>query len=131
MKNGQGFLLVYSITAQSTFTDLYEIRDQILRVKNTDQVPMVLVGNKCDLEEERVIPREQGMNLARQWNCQFMETSAKLKVNVNEVFFDIVRQINRFQVHRGPAAPPGRGANGRAVTKKKPKDKGCCTCSLV
>lgn len=38
MKNGQGFLLVYSITAQSTFNDLQELREQILRVKDTDDV---------------------------------------------------------------------------------------------
>ena len=52
MKNGQGFVLVYSITAQSTFNDLQDLREQILRVKDTDDVPMVLVGNKCDLEDE-------------------------------------------------------------------------------
>lgn len=38
MKNGQGFVLVYSITAQSTFNDLMDLRDQILRVKDTDDV---------------------------------------------------------------------------------------------
>lgn len=38
MKNGQGFVLVYSITAQSTFNDLQDLRDQILRVKDTEDV---------------------------------------------------------------------------------------------
>lgn len=46
---------------------------------------MVLVGNKCDLEEERVVGKEQGVNLARQFNCAFMETSAKAKINVIDV----------------------------------------------
>lgn len=47
---------------------------------------MILVGNKCDLEDERVVGKEQGQNLARQWNnCAFLETSAKSKINVNEV----------------------------------------------
>ncbi|XP_076161943.1 RAS oncogene family member Rap1 [Ptiloglossa arizonensis] len=95
MKNGQGFLLVYSITAQSTFNDLQDLREQILRVKDTDDVPMVLVGNKCDLEDERVVGKEQGANLARQFNCAFMETSAKAKINVYDVFYDLVRQINK------------------------------------
>uniref|UniRef100_A0A8C9W521 Ras-related protein Rap-1b n=1 Tax=Scleropages formosus TaxID=113540 RepID=A0A8C9W521_SCLFO len=86
MKNGQGFALVYSITAQSTFNDLQDLREQILRVKDTDDVPMILVGNKCDLEDERVVGKEQGQNLARQWNsCAFLESSAKSKINVNEV----------------------------------------------
>uniref|UniRef100_A0A2K5ZKR9 Uncharacterized protein n=1 Tax=Mandrillus leucophaeus TaxID=9568 RepID=A0A2K5ZKR9_MANLE len=82
MKNGQGFALVYSVT--------------ILRVKDTDDVPMILVGNKCDLEDERVVGKEQGQNLARKWNnCAFLESSAKSKGNVNEIFYDLVRQINR------------------------------------
>jgi Ras-related protein Rap-1A len=108
MKNGQGFILVYSITAQSTFNDLQDLREQILRVKvrsykflfifkfnkiikinfkDTDDVPMVLVGNKCDLEDERVVGKELGKQLAQQFNCSFMETSAKAKINVNDVRF--------------------------------------------
>lgn len=88
MKNGQGFVLVYSITAQSTFNDLQDLREQILRVKDTDDVPMILVGNKCDLEEERVVGKDQGSNLARSFNnCAFLESSAKAKINVNEVSF--------------------------------------------
>merc|ERR1711974_234711 len=58
MKNGQGFVLVYSIIAQSTFNDLPDLREQILRVKDCDEVPMVLVGNKCDLQDQRVITHE-------------------------------------------------------------------------
>ena len=107
MKNGQGFVLVYSITAQSTFNDLQvssvsktkvlnwsllqDLREQILRVKDTDDVPMVLVGNKCDLEDERVVGKDQGLNLARQFsNCSFMETSAKAKIGVNDVSLNIL-----------------------------------------
>ena len=85
MKNGQGFVLVYSISSQATFNDLLELRDQILRVKDTPDVPMVLVGNKCDLEDERVVSKDQGHTLARQFSCTFMEASAKIKVNVPDV----------------------------------------------
>ena len=46
---------------------------------------MILVGNKCDLEDERVVGKNQGKELARSWNCEFQETSAKSKLNVNEV----------------------------------------------
>ena len=92
MKNGQGFVLVYSITAQSTFNDLQDLREQILRVKDTDDVPMVLVGNKCDLEDERVVGKDQGLNLARQFNnCSFMETSAKAKIGVKDVSFFVLK----------------------------------------
>ena len=86
---------MYSITTQSTFNDLQDLREQILRVKDTDDVPMILVANKCDLEDERVVGKDQGQNLARQWNCAFLETSAKSKINVSEIFYDLVRQINR------------------------------------
>ena len=95
MKNGQGFILVFSITSQATFNDLMELRDQILRVKDSEKVPMVLVGNKCDLEDDRVVQKDQGTKLAEQWTCSFFETSARKKINVDEVFFDLVRQINR------------------------------------
>uniref|UniRef100_A0A1I8IKM6 RAP1A protein n=1 Tax=Macrostomum lignano TaxID=282301 RepID=A0A1I8IKM6_9PLAT len=84
MKNGQGFLLVYSITSQSSFNDLAELREQILRVKDSDNVPIIVVGNKCDLEDERTVGKERGHSLARQWNCAFLETSAKAKLNVQE-----------------------------------------------
>ncbi|XP_055988087.1 ras-related protein Rap-1b-like, partial [Sorex fumeus] len=96
MKNGQGFVLVYSITAQSTCNDLQDQREQILRVKDTDDVPVILVGNKCDLEDGRIVGKEQGQNRARQWNnCAFLGSSAKSKINVNEIFYDLVWQINR------------------------------------
>ncbi|KAB7507217.1 UNVERIFIED_CONTAM: hypothetical protein RMT77_013406 [Armadillidium vulgare] len=95
MKNGQGFVLVYSITSQSTFNDLQDLREQILRVKDTDDVPMILVGNKCDLEDERVVGKDQGASLAKTFQCSFLESSAKAKINVNEIFIDLVRQINR------------------------------------
>jgi len=112
MKNGQGFVLVYSITAQSTFNDLLDLREQILRVKDTDDVPMILVGNKCDLEDERVVGKDQGPNLARTFNnCAFLESSAKAKINVNEIFYDLVRQINR----KNPEKKPKQSRKPRCV----------------
>ncbi|KAJ3121756.1 Ras- protein Rap-1b [Nowakowskiella sp. JEL0407] len=113
MKNGQGFILVYSITSQATFNDLMDLRDQILRVKDTEKVPMVLVGNKSDLEDDRVVTRDQGGQLAAQWgSCSFFETSARRRTNVEEVFFDLVRQINRTM-------PETSGGNGSSGKKKK------------
>jgi len=108
MKNGQGFVLVYSITAQSTFNDLQDLREQILRVKDMDNVPMVLVGNKCDLEDERVVGKDQGSNLAHQFGCTFLETSAKAKINVNDIFYDLVQQINKISPERKPKKPGRR-----------------------
>merc|ERR1711982_34493 len=86
MKNGQGFVLVYPIIAPSTFNDLPDLREQILRAKDMDDVPMVLVGNKCDLTDQRAISTEQGDVLAKKFNCVFLE-SAKTKINVEQIFF--------------------------------------------
>jgi len=115
MKNGQGFVLVYSITAQSTFGDLSDLRDQILRVKDAHEVPLVLVGNKCDLDAERVVTYSQGQSLQKTFgSCAFLEASAKSKINVNDIFYDLVRQINR----QGGTAGGKSGSN---------QSGSCCT----
>ncbi|CAF0733408.1 unnamed protein product [Rotaria sordida] len=98
VKDSHGFLLVYSITSRSTFSDIQGYYDQIITIKNIDthgRPAIVLVGNKIDLEKDRVISREAGQALARKWDCAFLETSAKDRANVTEVFYDLVRQINR------------------------------------
>jgi len=95
MKNGQGFVLVYSTIAQSTFNDLADIRDQITRVKDSDDVPIMLAGNKCDLNDQRVISAKQGEELAAKWRCQFIECSAKSKINVDNIFIQLIRKINQ------------------------------------
>jgi GTPase KRas protein len=53
MRTGEGFLLVYSITSRNTFEEISTFHQQILRVKDKDCFPMILIGNKCDLEHER------------------------------------------------------------------------------
>lgn len=109
MKNGQGFVLAYSIIAQSTFNDLPDLREQILRVKDMDDVPMVLVGNKCDLADQRVIATEQGEAMAKKFNnCAFLESSAKTKVNVEQIFFDLIRQVNRNEKFSGGGGGAGK-----------------------
>lgn len=55
MRNGEGFILVYSITSRLSFEEISTFFEQIRRVKDRDSFPMVLVGNKCDLESERQV----------------------------------------------------------------------------
>ena len=97
----KGFILVYSIVSEDTFKELQGVRDRILSVKDTEDVPpMILVGNKVDLEEERVVPKANGQALAKKFNnCAFLETSAKQRINVEETFTTLVRQINKFNPH--------------------------------
>lgn len=70
------------------------MRDQIVRVKRFEKVPLILVGNKVDLESEREVSRSDGRALAQEWGCPFIETSAKSKTMVDELFAEIVRQMN-------------------------------------
>ena len=112
MRNGQGFVLVYSITSLASFKELAQIRYQILVIKDAYFVPMVLVGNKCDLEDEREVSTDQGQDLSRQWgNITFMESSAKSKINVSEIFYDLVKQISSQK----PEKPDKRRRKRRCV----------------
>lgn len=58
MRTGEGFLLVYSITSRNSFEEISTFHQQILRVKDKDSFPVILIANKCDLEFERQV----GMN---------------------------------------------------------------------
>lgn len=76
------------------FQDIRPMRDQIVRVKRFEKVPLILVGNKVDLESEREVAGSDGRALAQEWGCPFIETSAKSKTMVDELFAEIVRQMN-------------------------------------
>eukprot|EP01098_Paradermamoeba_levis_P011245 TRINITY_DN4811_c0_g1_i1.p1 TRINITY_DN4811_c0_g1~~TRINITY_DN4811_c0_g1_i1.p1 ORF type:complete len:189 (-),score=40.79 TRINITY_DN4811_c0_g1_i1:339-905(-) len=95
IQNGHGFLLVFSIIAKSTIAEIEPIVQQILRIKDSDakDIPMVLVGNKADLEEQREVTTDQGNQLAAKFSCKYVETSAKLNKNVKEVFEDMTRLV--------------------------------------
>jgi Ras-related protein Rab-2A len=83
-RNTAGVLLVYDITRRETFQYLESWLDEC--VENSDQnLTIVLVGNKCDLEDERAISVEEGQHFADQHGLLFIETSAKTSVNVEEV----------------------------------------------
>lgn len=60
MRTGEGFLLVYSINSRQSFEEILTFQQQIYRVKDKDYFPIIIVGNKCDLDSERVVST-QGM----------------------------------------------------------------------
>ena len=97
VKQCHGFLLVYAINSLLSFESLPEWWKPILEARrrqelDMDTLPLLLVGNKYDLEDERQVSRDQGERLAREWGCSFFEASAK---TVDEVFLDIAHQIYR------------------------------------
>ncbi|KAJ5647459.1 ras small monomeric GTPase [Penicillium lividum] len=113
MKQGQGFLLVFSITSMSSLNELSELREQIIRIKDDEKVPLVIVGNKSDLEDDRAVPRARAFGLSQSWgNAPYYETSARRRANVNEVFVDLCRQIIRKDLQ-------GSGSNSDSSRKRE------------
>jgi GTPase SAR1 family protein len=79
----------------------------------TKQIPIILVGNKLDLEEERAVTSEQGRALAQKFGTGFLEASAKTNTNVSEIFFELVRMINKWRENNPKEAPaPAKGSKG-------------------
>lgn len=105
MRTGEGFLLVYLINSRNLLEELAAFYEQILRVKDADLVPVLVVGNKCDLEIERQVLFEEGQALAKRFGCKFLETLAKQRINVEEAFFDLVRLIRDDGAAAAAAAP--------------------------
>jgi len=122
MRTGQGFILTYAITSRQSYDEVNQFREQILRVKDADRVPIVLCGNKCDLEDERQVTTAEAQALAKQWQVPFYETSALARINVEEAFFDLVREI-RKDLGAGAAGKPG--ASGRKPARGGGRRTGC------
>ena len=92
-KNCLGILLVYSINDKRSFEDLENWIKDINAQKIYDNVYLVLIGNKCDLEKERKIYFEKGEKFALKYNMEFFETSAKDNININESFNALIDEV--------------------------------------
>jgi small GTP-binding protein len=103
MRSGEGFIIVYSITSRQSFEEAKEKYQKLLLNQDKDHVPVVLCGNKCDLESERQVLKTEGHNLAKSWGVSFYECSAMERTNIDEIFFDLTRQV---RVAKGEALQP-------------------------
>ena len=136
MRTGEGFLLVYSITSRNSFEEISIFHQQILRVKDQDSFPVIVVANKSDLEYERQVgmnggcstvvvisvpdahrcfrtpPMTEGRDLAKHFGCKFIETSAKQRINVDEAFINLVREIRRYNQVSLTLLRQSRGVTG-------------------
>ncbi|XP_065059890.1 ras-like protein rasD [Rhopilema esculentum] len=95
MRHGEGFIFVYSVTDFSSFQMLSKHLKTLERVRNFEPVPLVLVGNKSDLDERRQVSFNEGAALATEMDCLFLEASARTRRNVDETFCGMVREIRR------------------------------------
>ncbi|OCH96633.1 ras protein [Obba rivulosa] len=119
VREGQGFILVYSIASRATFERLDVFRQAMLKVKRQKPIFM-LVGNKCDKQLEREVSREEGAALARQFGCEFLETSAKTALNVEKLFTTLVRLLrNTKQTDPTPPTPISRPSKENGEKKRK------------
>nr|XP_033816993.1 ras-related protein R-Ras isoform X2 [Geotrypetes seraphini] len=94
MRTGEGFLLIFAINDRGSFNEISKFHTQILRVKDRDEFPMILVGNKADLDLQRQVSKEEVMSFARENRIPYMEASAKIRLNVDESFYELVRAIS-------------------------------------
>ena len=99
IQENEGFILVYAINLRATFEELEKsFIEKFERIKgDVRKVPLVLVGNKCDLEDERVIDKEEAETRARAWGCEFLECSAKTNINVESAFHEVIRQVKKSE----------------------------------
>nr|XP_018265336.1 Ras family, other [Kwoniella dejecticola CBS 10117]OBR87494.1 Ras family, other [Kwoniella dejecticola CBS 10117] len=137
IRDGEGFLIVYSITSRATFERVERIVERVLRVKDESslhnnspygsyqnhyqshpygsptstsrpgRIPIVIVGNKKDQYHSREVSTDEGASLAKALSCDFYETSAKTNSNVENSFKSLVRQIKIAK--RGPGASNSNG----------------------
>lgn len=121
MRAGHGFLLVFAINDRQSFNEVGKLFTQILRVKDRDDFPIVLVGNKADLETQRQVPRSEASTFSASHHVAYFEASAKLRLNVDEAFEQLVRAVRKYQEQELPPSPP-------SAPRKK---DGSCPCVLL
>ena len=97
INSADGFILVYSIDNKESF-DSTKIRyERILKLKGDQKVSIVVAGNKCDLEENRQVTREEAENFCNTNKIIFLETSALNTINVKETFLCVARGLLQIQ----------------------------------
>jgi len=106
VREGQGFMLVYSVTSRKSFNRLQEFYNAVVDGKQAmassssnrpkySRPGIVVVGNKIDLEDEREVLTKEGERLAQVWDCGFIETSAMQATFVDQSFCELIRQCRR------------------------------------
>lgn len=128
MSDGEGFVLVYAVNSRDSFEEIIEFANLTARVKDKDlrDIPMILLGNKCDLPEEHwEVGESEGIELANSLGCKFMLTSAYKTININEAFEELVRSIRVAREEKEGASDGGK------KNKKKGRKLNLKTCKML
>lgn len=127
-KQGDGFVVVFAIEERDSWTQVLAIRDQICRALNDDHPPLVLVGNKADLDLRRQVTLQEAEAAASKWgNCEYLEASAKDGRNVDQAFESILRRV--FAIKDRQAMGASAEAAGDAASSRTVRRGGCCAIS--
>lgn len=104
---GDAFILVYAINDNESFEEVGRLKQLLLEHKQSD-VPIVVVGNKCDLEKQREVQKEVADTIVGiDWENRFVECSAKENINIVRIFKEILLQAN-FPYDLNPAVQKRR-----------------------
>ena len=119
-RGAMGIMLVYDITNSKSFDNIAKWLRNIQEHANEDVEKMIL-GNKCDMEDKRVIPKERGEAIAKENGVRFLETSAKTNVNIDKAFMDLSESILDKTIEAGDPTirqplPPVQNTGSRCCT---------------
>ncbi|KAE9465479.1 hypothetical protein C3L33_02607, partial [Rhododendron williamsianum] len=123
------FELVYDVMRRETFTNLSDVWAKELDLHSTNQdCVKMLVGNKVDLESERVVSREEGIELAKEHGCLFLECSAKTRENVGQCFEELALKIMEVPslLEEGSTAVKRNILKQKQDSQKQPSSS-CCS----
>jgi len=94
IRDCEGFIIVYSIDDRRGFDQVEIFKDLVVKVKDEENSPTMLLGNKCDLEDKREVRTEEGKEMANKIQAGFLETSAKTRTNIEESFQGLLDIVN-------------------------------------
>ena len=95
IKSADALLLMYDISKKETFTNIDSWIDSIKQKKGMD-FPIVLIGNKCDLDDEREVKKEEGLEKANKYHINFFECSNKEKINIDDPVICLLKQLFKY-----------------------------------